>query len=55
MENTIPLKALSEKAQMTRTLLNEMVALSVDFPAVHCNAKRILAALKMVELNLADE
>ena len=48
------LKALDEKIQVIKKAALELKTLSVGVQAVDCNADRILASAKMLEINFSD-
>jgi hypothetical protein len=54
MDTRYDLVAIAEKiASMKKTTL-ELKDLGEDFPALYRNTRRILAAIKMLEINLPD-
>jgi hypothetical protein len=54
MNTRYDLVAIAEKiASMKKTAL-ELTDLGEDFPALYRNTRRILAAIKMLEINLSD-
>ena len=44
----------AEQVKLIRTSAEKLRVMGKDFPAVERNALRILASLKMIELNLED-
>jgi len=54
MEEKIDIKMLDEKIQSMKKTAIEVSTLSDQFPALKRNTARILASLKMLELNVSD-
>ena len=48
------LTVLNEKIDELKNAALFLDARTVDFPALHQNIKRVLASVKMLELNLSD-
>lgn len=48
------ISSLSNKIQLIKELTEEIKSMSKEFPAVERNAVRILASIKMLELNVTD-
>ena len=44
----------AEQVKLIRAAVEKLRVMGADFPAVDRNALRILASLKMIELNLGD-
>ena len=44
----------AEQVELIRTAVEKLRVMGADFPAVDRNALRMLASLKMIELNLGD-
>jgi hypothetical protein len=54
MKSTIDIERLQQNIQQARQSVEELRRLGEDFPAVARNAERILASLKMIEINVSD-
>jgi hypothetical protein len=57
MQQMIPsqeLSVLNEKIDDLKNTALFLDARTADFPALHQNVKRVLASVKMLELNLSD-
>ena len=54
VDNDINLKQIYSRIQIIRTHAEELQQLSESFPALNRNLERILASLKMLELNICD-
>jgi hypothetical protein len=54
MPPTIDMNNLHLNIRTVRKAVEELKRLGEDFPAVARNAERILASLKMLELNVCD-
>jgi len=54
MNATIDMQRLHVNIQRVRQAVEELKQLGEDFPAVARNAERILASLKMLEINVCD-
>jgi hypothetical protein len=52
MNEAISLNEISAKVDALHKLAQELYAQSADFPAVNCNAKRILGATEILKMNL---
>ncbi len=48
------LKAMNEKLIAMKTLARSLESDTADFPALNRNLARVLASIKMMELNLTD-
>jgi hypothetical protein len=49
------IKELSSNVDQLHKLTEDLVQKSKDFPAVNRNARRVLAAVDMLKLNLEDD
>ena len=54
MEKQMESKKIDEKIQAMKKLAMELQDLADKFPALYRNTARILASLKMLELNISD-
>lgn len=54
MAGEIELKELDSKIQSMKKTAEELKAMGEDFPALYRNISRILASIKMLELNISD-
>ncbi len=54
MANKIDLKELDIKIQSMKKTAEELRQIGEDFPALYRNISRILASIKMLELNISD-
>ena len=54
MPSAIDMDHLHRNIQSARKAAEELKRLGEDFPAVARNAERILASLKMLEINVSD-
>lgn len=54
MAGKIDLKELDSKIQSMKKTAEELKAMGEDFPALYRNISRILASIKMLELNISD-
>ena len=52
--NNIDIKKMAEKISSIKKEVNELKAMSVDIQAVDKNIDRILASIKMLEINIFD-
>ena len=50
----IDIKKLDKKIQLLKKTTEELNQLSKDFPAIARNTVRILASVKMLEINISD-
>jgi hypothetical protein len=48
------LQKLNEKIQSMKKTAEELKKMGEDFPALNRNTSRILASIKMLELNISD-
>ena len=54
MQPTIDMYSLHLNIRSARRAVEELKRLGEDFPAVARNAERMLASLKMLEINVSD-
>ena len=54
MAKNIDLKELDRKIQSMKKTAEELRQMGEDFPALYRNISRILAGIKMLELNISD-
>lgn len=54
MEPKMDLKAMDARIKTIRSSAEELQALAAEFPALNRNTARILASVKMLEINLSD-
>ena len=54
MEPKIDLEYINSKIQLMKACAEELNRLGDEFPALSRNTVRILASLKMLELNISD-
>ena len=54
MAGEIDLKELDSKIQSLKKTAEELKTMGEDFPALYRNTSRILASIKMLELNISD-
>ncbi|MFO7598283.1 MAG: hypothetical protein R6X27_00565 [Candidatus Desulfacyla sp.] len=54
MDTNYDLVAIAGKIQSLKKAAMELADLGEDFPALYRNARRILAAVKMLEINISD-
>ena len=54
MENANDLRHMHEKIQAMKAAAATLIDIGSDFPAIYCNAARIMASIKMLEINLSD-
>jgi len=54
MEPKMDLKAMDARIKAIRSSAEELQALAAEFPALNRNTARILASVKMLEINLSD-
>ena len=54
MNQTIEPTAFAAQVKLIRAAVEKLRVMGTDFPAVDRNALRMLASLKMIELNLGD-
>lgn len=53
-DNKIQLEQIYSQIQIMKSAANELERLSDSFPALNRNTQRILASLKMLEMNISD-
>jgi hypothetical protein len=54
MTKKVDLKELDRKIQSMKKTAEELKQIGEDFPALHRNISRVLASIKMLELNISD-
>ena len=54
MTGEMNLKELDSKIQSMKKTAEELKTMGNDFPALYRNTSRILASIKMLELNISD-
>jgi len=54
MAKKIDLKELDNKIQSMKKTAEELKQMGEEFPALYRNISRVLASLKMLELNISD-
>ena len=54
MAKKIDLKELDGKIQTMKKTAEELKKMGEDFPALYRNVSRVLASIKMLELNVSD-
>ena len=54
MDEGIDLNAINARIQVIKKAAEELKQLGHNFPAVSRNAHRILASIKMLEINISD-
>ena len=54
MAQQIDLKKINDKIQLLKETTRELNRIGEDFPAIARNTARILASLKMLEINVSD-
>ncbi len=54
MEKDLDLKGMDERIRAMKRSAEQLSEMAVDFPALCRNTSRILASIKMLELNLSD-
>jgi hypothetical protein len=54
MAKEIDLKELDSKIQSIKKTAEELKKMGEDFPALYRNVSRVLASIKMLELNVSD-
>jgi len=52
--NHIALKEIDEKIQLLKQTTEELKQMAPEFPAIQKNSNRILASIKMLEINISD-
>ena len=54
MDNKKPLREIEDRIQIVKKAAQELQEMADDFPALSRNTVRLLASLKMLELNISD-
>ena len=54
MDDRYNLKEMAKKITLLKKTAEELKEMGDDFPALYRNASRILASIKMLELNISD-
>jgi hypothetical protein len=54
MGEKLDLKEIDTKIQAMKTTAEELKQMAESFPALYRNSSRILASIKMLELNISD-
>ena len=54
MDSQFDLKQINDKIRSMKTEAEELTRLGEMFPAIEKNMNRILASIKMLELNISD-
>jgi len=54
MTKQIDLKQINDKIQLMKKTAEELNRVGEDFPAIARNTVRILASVKMLEINISD-
>jgi len=54
MAKKIDMKELDTKIQSMKKTAEELKRMGEDFPALYRNVSRVLASIKMLELNVSD-
>jgi hypothetical protein len=54
MEPKVSLKNLDKKIQLMKQTATELHRMSEDFPALARNTERILASIRVLEINISD-
>jgi hypothetical protein len=54
MEHELDLKGMDKKIQLLREISEDMLKEADSFPSLSRNCCRILASIKMIELNVSD-
>jgi hypothetical protein len=54
MAKKVDLKELDSKIQSMKKTAEELKQMGEDFPALYRNISRVLASIKMLELNISD-
>ena len=52
--NDIALKEIDKKIQLLKQTAEELKQMAPEFPAIQKNSNRILASIKMLEINISD-
>jgi hypothetical protein len=54
MELKYSLQEIDDKIKIIKETAEQMVEMSDDFPSLYRNSRRILASIKMLEINISD-
>jgi len=54
MDEQFELNEIDAKIQLIKKTAQELQSVGIDFPAIARNTTRILASIKMLELNISD-
>ena len=54
MEYEFDLKGMDEKIRLLKMIAEDILEEGTNFPALSRNCRRILASIKMMELNVSD-
>ncbi len=54
MDNQIDINEIDDKIQLIKKTTCELQSIGINFPAISRNTTRILASVKMLELNISD-
>ncbi len=54
MEQNLDLKKVDKKIQLLKEISREVLEEAENFPALNRNCRRILASIKMLEMNITD-
>ena len=54
MQTENDLKKIDDKIKLLRNTAKELKNLAENIPAIKCNTTRLLATVKMMELNISD-
>jgi hypothetical protein len=54
MKSQTDIKKIDEKIQVLKSTAEELIRLGDNFPALARNSVRILASIKMLEINISD-
>jgi hypothetical protein len=54
MEQNFDLKKIDKKIQLLKEISEEVLKEAENFPALNRNCRRILASIKMLEMNISD-
>ena len=54
MEHEIPIGKVSTKVEELQKRAQELYDISEDFPAINRNVKRMLASIKMLQINVEE-
>jgi aspartate/glutamate racemase len=54
LEKAKELKEMHETIQSMKAAAESLIDIGSDFPAICCNTARIMASIKMLEINVSD-